>query len=70
MEIIKRYFPELNENQLNQFDVLMRLYPEWNEKINVISRKDIDNLEVNHLLHSLALVKFVKFLLKVSAFQA
>ncbi len=62
MEIIKRYFPELNENQLNQFDVLMRLYPEWNEKINVISRKDIDNLEVNHLLHSLALVKFVKFM--------
>jgi 16S rRNA (guanine527-N7)-methyltransferase len=62
MEIIKRYFPELNENQLNQFEMLMRLYPEWNEKINVISRKDIDNLEVNHLLHSLALVKFVKFM--------
>ena len=62
MDIIKRYFPELNENQLNQFEMLMRLYPEWNEKINVISRKDIDNLEVNHLLHSLALVKFVKFM--------
>lgn len=39
----------------------MTLYPEWNAKINVISRKDIDNLEVNHLLHSLALVKFAKF---------
>ncbi|MBR5118076.1 MAG: 16S rRNA (guanine(527)-N(7))-methyltransferase RsmG [Muribaculaceae bacterium] len=62
MEIIKKYFPELSENQLQQFEVLMRLYPEWNEKINVISRKDISNLEVNHLLHSLALVKFVKFM--------
>lgn len=61
MEIIKKYFPELTENQLRQYDLLMRLYPEWNEKINVISRKDISNLEVNHLLHSLALVKFVKF---------
>lgn len=62
MDIIKSYFPELSENQLHQFEVLMRLYPEWNEKINVISRKDISNLEVNHLLHSLALVKFVKFM--------
>ena len=62
MDIIKGYFPELSENQLQQFEDLMRLYPEWNEKINVISRKDIANLEVNHLLHSLALVKFVKFM--------
>ncbi len=62
MDIIKKYFPELTNNQLEQFEVLMRLYPEWNEKINVISRRDIDNLEVNHLLHSLALVKFVKFM--------
>ena len=62
MKIIKSYFPELSEEQLQQFEILMRLYPEWNAKINVISRKDIDNLEVNHLLHSLALVKFVKFM--------
>lgn len=62
MEIIKKYFSELNESQLRQFEVLMRLYPEWNEKINVISRKDITNLEVNHILHSLSLVKFVKFM--------
>lgn len=62
MDIIKKYFQELSESQLQQFEVLMRLYPEWNEKINVISRKDIANLEVNHLLHSLALVKFVKFM--------
>jgi 16S rRNA (guanine527-N7)-methyltransferase len=62
MDIIKSYFPELSERQLQQFELLMRLYPEWNEKINVISRKDIGNLEVNHLLHSLALVKFLKFM--------
>lgn len=62
MEIIKKYFSELTESQLRQFEVLMRLYPEWNEKINVISRKDITNLEVNHILHSLSLVKFVRFM--------
>ena len=47
--------------QRDQFAQLEKLYPEWNAKINVISRKDIDNLEINHLLHSLGLVKFVKF---------
>ena len=61
MEHILNYFPELNETQRSQMAELLTLYPEWNAKINVISRKDIDNLEVNHLLHSLGLVKFVKF---------
>ena len=61
MEHILNYFPELTEVQRNQFAQLETLYPEWNAKINVISRKDIDNLEVNHILHSLGLVKFVKF---------
>ena len=61
MELIKQYFPELSSHQLDQFGVMMRAYPEWNAKINVISRKDIDNLEINHILHSLALAKFVKF---------
>ena len=56
-----QYFPELTEIQRAQMEQLLSLYPEWNAKINVISRKDIDNLEVNHLLHSLGLVKFVKF---------
>ncbi len=60
-EIIEKFFPQLTETQKGQFETLMRLYPEWNEKINVISRKDIDNLEVNHLLHSLAIAKFIKF---------
>jgi len=61
MEYILKYFPELTEVQREQFLQLETLYPEWNAKINVISRKDIDNLEVNHILHSLGLVKFVKF---------
>ena len=61
MEHILKYFPELNERQREQMQTLLRLYPEWNEKINVISRKDIGNLEINHILHSLAIVKFVKF---------
>ena len=61
MEHILKYFPELTEAQRGQMAQLETLYPEWNAKINVISRKDIDNLEVNHLLHSLGLVKFVKF---------
>lgn len=60
-EIIERYFPRLNKRQREQFDTMLRLYPEWNAKINVISRKDIDNLEVNHLLHSLAIAKFLQF---------
>lgn len=61
MTFIEKYFPELSMQQREQLGVMMRLYPEWNDKINVISRKDIQNLEINHLLHSLALVKFVKF---------
>ena len=56
-----RYFPELTAVQRDQLAQLETLYPEWNAKINVISRKDIDNLEVNHILHSLGLIKFVKF---------
>lgn len=54
-------FPELSDSQREAFTKLMRLYPEWNEKINVISRKDIGNLEVNHILHSLAIGKFIRF---------
>lgn len=61
MEVIQKYFPELTEIQRDQMSQLETLYPEWNAKINVISRKDIDNLEVNHILHSLGIVKFVKF---------
>ena len=61
IDIISKYFPSLTERQRSQLELMMTLYPEWNGKINVISRKDIDNLEINHLLHSLAIAKFVKF---------
>lgn len=58
---ITKYFPDLTERQKEQFEAMTRLYPEWNEKINVISRKDIANLEESHLLHSLAIAKFIRF---------
>ena len=61
MEIIKKYFPDLTEKQLDQFSQLPELYQEWNAKINVISRKDVDNIEGRHILHSLALVPVVRF---------
>lgn len=61
MEHILTYFPDLSPLQISQFEKLFELYPEWNDKINVISRKDIDNLEINHILHSLGIVKFVNF---------
>lgn len=61
MTVIDKYFPELSDRQREQINTMLRLYPEWNEKINVISRKDIQNLEVNHILHSMALAKYVKF---------
>lgn len=61
IQIIKKYFPGLEPKQIEAFEKMMQLYPQWNERINVISRKDIDNLEVNHLLHSLAIAKFIDF---------
>ena len=61
MERILKYFHDINETQRAQFEAIIRLYPEWNSKINVISRKDIDNLVVNHILHSLAIAKFINF---------
>ena len=61
-EIIEKYFPSLTQLQREQFDTMLRLYPEWNAKINVISRKDIENLEINHLLHSLAIAKYITFI--------
>ena len=52
MDIVEKYFTGLSERQLEQFQQLEGLYREWNEKINVISRKDIDALNVHHVLHS------------------
>ncbi len=60
-ESIFHYFPDLTEQQKTQFGKLPALYGEWNEKINVISRKDIENLYVNHVLHSLGIAKVTSF---------
>lgn len=61
IKIITKYFPDLTELQINRFTELFDLYKEWNEKINVISRKDIDNLYLHHILHSLSIAKIVQF---------
>ena len=61
MDIIKKYFPNLSEKQTEQFAALYDLYYDWNSKINVISRKDIENLYEHHVLHSLAIAKYITF---------
>ncbi|MDR1743602.1 MAG: 16S rRNA (guanine(527)-N(7))-methyltransferase RsmG [Dysgonamonadaceae bacterium] len=60
-EPVKKYFPQLSQQQQTQFDALFDLYKDWNGKINVISRKDIDNLYVHHVLHSLGIAKYLRF---------
>lgn len=60
-EIISKYFPSLTERQKEQFAALDALYRDWNSKINVISRKDIDNLYEHHVLHSLAIAELIRF---------
>ena len=61
IELILKYFPEINEEQRRQFEMLYALYADWNAKINVISRKDIGNLYEHHVLHSLAIAKALHF---------
>ena len=61
MEQLIKYFPNLSEEQIRQFTALRELYTDWNSKINVISRKDIDNLYEHHILHSLGIAKVIKF---------
>lgn len=61
MHTIKNYFPHLSSKQITQFEALLDLYIDWNAKINVISRKDIQNLYLHHVLHSLAIAKFIWF---------
>ena len=60
-ELIEKYFPNLTEQQKEQFSKLEELYGEWNEKINVISRKDMDSLYEKHILHSLGIAKVMEF---------
>ena len=61
MELILKYFPDLTEKQIEQFTALENLYKDWNLKINVVSRKDIDELYLRHVLHSLAIAKVINF---------
>ena len=61
MKIIEKYFPNLTDKQKEQISKLDSLYRDWNAKINVISRKDIDNIYVHHVLHSLAIAKAIRF---------
>ena len=61
MKLILKYFPDLTDNQKRQFEMLEPLYKEWNEQINVVSRKDIDELYTRHILHSLAIAKLIEF---------
>jgi len=61
MELIQHYFPDLTENQVLQFQKLEDLYKDWNLKINVVSRKDIDELYLRHVLHSLGIAKVIQF---------
>ena len=61
MKLILKYFPNLTDNQIQKFKELEVLYKEWNSRINVISRKDIEDLYLKHVLHSLSIAKFISF---------
>jgi len=61
MHLLLKYFPELSDVQLHQFRALQGLYEDWNSKINVISRKDIESLYLRHVLHSLSIAKLIQF---------
>ena len=61
MTEINKFFPKLNQEKKEKYNKLIQLYKYWNSKVNLISRKDIDNIEINHILHSLSIVKIVRF---------
>ena len=61
MLLIQKYFSNLTDIQLKQFEALQGLYEDWNSKINVISRKDIEALYLRHVLHSLSIAKLIQF---------
>lgn len=61
MQLIRKYFPDLDHKQLGRFEKLLKIIPPLNEKINIISRKDVDSLEERHILHSLAIAKKFNF---------
>ena len=61
MKLLSHYFPELNQKQIDQFIEFEKLFKKWNSKINLISRKDIANFQIRHLIHSLSISRFIKF---------
>ena len=61
IQLIKRYFPNIGEQQQNQLTALANLYREWNPKVNLISRKDMEHLFLHHILHALSIAKFIQF---------
>lgn len=61
MNLVKKYYPELTEEQYKLFEMMIPLYTEWNSKINVISRRDVKNLEERHILHSISIAKLIRF---------
>ena len=69
-DFIKKYFNSLTDLQIEQFEKIGKLYPDWNDKINVISRQDIENLYTNHILHSLSIAKFFNPVAKTSFLDA
>lgn len=60
-DIYRKYFPEITDFQISQLLKMAQLYRDLNEKVNVVSRKDIDNIEINHILHSLGIAKYIQF---------
>ncbi|TVQ42722.1 MAG: 16S rRNA (guanine(527)-N(7))-methyltransferase RsmG [Saprospirales bacterium] len=62
METIKQYFPDIDNQQLTKLELLKTELANWNEKINLISRKDVENIDIHHILHSLSIYKYQKFL--------
>jgi 16S rRNA (guanine527-N7)-methyltransferase len=61
MQVIQKYFPNLTDNQNRQFTLIKEIYADWNQKINVVSRKDVDEIYKRHVLHSLGIAKVVQF---------
>ncbi len=61
MELVKKYFPQLNDFQLKKLLHFEKLIKEWNKKINLVSRKDVENFEINHIIHSLSISKLIFF---------
>ena len=66
ISIIQKHFPELSPQQISCYETFKNLFVDWNSKINLVSRKDIDNFYVNHVLHSLVIAKFILFVPKTS----